>query len=110
MDSAGQAGLYEARSGVRTHFVAPVIPEIGDEAAEQWPQTLPPETGEVRGELSQPQPELQTQVDQIEPIERLRRILIEKVKEVPATDLETIREYIKEIKELGGEKEDKGQA
>lgn len=106
MDSADQAGLYEARGGARTHFVAPIIPEIGDEAPEEWPQTFPSETMEVRGELSQPQPELQTQVDQIDPIERLRRILIEKVKEVPATDLETIREYIKEIKELGSEKED----
>jgi len=102
MDSADQAGLFEARGGARTHFVAPIIPETGYEATEPWP-----ETEQIRGEVSQPHPELQIQVDQMDPMERLRRILIEKVKEVPATDLETIREYIKEIKELGGEKEER---
>jgi len=109
MDSAGQAGLYDARGGARTHFVAPVIAEVRDEAAEQWAQTLPPQVGEVRAELSQSRPELQTQATQVGPIERLRQVLVEKVKEVPATDLDLIREYIEEIKKLGERKEDEAE-
>jgi len=106
MDSAGQAGLYEARGGARTHWVAPVIHETDDKAAEQWAQTIPPTGAEARGELSQPQPKLQTQATQVDPIERLRQVLVEKVKEVPATDLDLIREYIEEIKKLGERTED----
>jgi len=109
MDSAGQAGLYEARGGARTHWVTPVIHETGDEAAEEWAQTVPPTGVEAHGELAQPQPQLQTQAAQIDPIERLRQILVEKVREVPATDMETIREYIKEIEKLGERKEDEAE-
>jgi len=109
MDSAGQAGLYDARGGARTHFVAPVMAEARDEAAEQWAQTLPPQVGEVRAELSQSRPELQTQATQVGPIERLRQVLVEKVKEVPATDLDLIREYIEEIKKLGERTEDEAE-
>ena len=35
--------------------------------------------------------------------EQLRRALVEKIREIPATELDTIREYIKIIKELGEE-------
>ena len=105
MDSAGQAGLYEARGGARTHWVTPVIHETNDETGEEWEPAVPPTGEETRGQLSQPQPQSQTQPSHIDPIERLRQVLVEKVKEVDATDLETIREYIKEIKELGELKE-----
>ena len=36
-------------------------------------------------------------------IQRLRLVLVEKAKEVPADNLELIREYIQEIRELGKE-------
>lgn len=103
MDSAGQAGLYEARGGARTHFVAPVVPEAGDEAAEQWAQTIPPDIADVRGDLAQPQPEMQTQVD---PIRRLQQALVEKIRDVEASDLDTIKEYIRLIRQLDEGKED----
>jgi len=99
MDSANQAGLFEARGGAQTHFIAPTIPDGGEEMPE-------PKLGEASGELSQRPPEMQTQPTQFDPIQRLRQVLVEKIKEVPATDMETIREYIKEIKELGDRKGD----
>ena len=98
MDSADQAGLFLARSGARTHLVAPAIPDE-DRSAEEWAQTQPSEEFSVRGELTQPPPQLQSQPPNT--IRRLRQALVEKIREVPADDLEKIRDYIKEIKELG---------
>ena len=100
MGSADQAGLFRARGGARTHLVAPAIPAPDeDTSAEEWAQTQPPEQGEIRGELAQPVP--QAQMQQPNTIRRLRQALVEKIREVPADDLDKIREYIKEIKELG---------
>jgi len=99
MDSAEQAGLFEARAGARTHFVAPLARQSEIEASSaEW------ENPEAR--LEQQPPVMQTPAPPADPIERLRQVLVEKVREVPATDMETIREYIKEIKELGDRKGD----
>lgn len=96
MESADQAGFFEARGGARTNLVMPIIPggvppnvEFEEESQEPIP--------EIRAEPSQPQPQLSAEVDVIK---RLRLVLVEKIREVPADNLDTIREYIKEIKEL----------
>ncbi|MGA2285266.1 MAG: hypothetical protein ABSG55_03220 [Dehalococcoidia bacterium] len=104
MESAGQAGFFDAR-GVRTHLVMPAIaegPNISGVPTEDQTQ------GEDIGDSDQwtpPKSKVDTQTD-INDL--LRRVLVEKIREVPATDLEMIREYIKEIKELDESKEDEG--
>lgn len=100
MDSAGQAGLFDTRGGARTHWVKPVMPE-GEETEVDQEAPLPDEG--PRGELDQPLPQSRVDVD---PARRLRQILVEKVREVDAGDLETIKEYIKLIEEL--EEKEKG--
>ena len=37
---------------------------------------------------------------EVDVFRKLQEALVEKIREVPASDLDTIREYIKEIKEL----------
>ena len=104
MDSAEQAGFFQARAGARTHLVMPVIrPAEGEELFEPEEPTRDQET--IRDQPPAPI-ELSTESDLIK---RLRQILVEKIREVPATDLETIREYIKQIKELGHETESQEQ-
>ena len=96
MESADQAGFFEARGGARTNLVAPMI--VPGETPTEVESDAPQESiAEIRAEPSQAQPQLSTEVNVIK---RLRLVLVDKVREVPADDLDTIREYIKEIKEL----------
>jgi hypothetical protein len=70
-----------------------VPPEVEFEEERESPLDRP-----VRaGPQTQPQPQLSTDIDVIK---RLRLVLVEKIREIPADDLEKVREYIKEIKEL----------
>lgn len=98
MDSADQAGFFEARGGQRTHLIEPVgIPTAptGDESG------APGENGGAGSGDADPAGGGGANVRPVmSAMERLQEALIEKVKEIPADDLDKIREYIKEIKDL----------
>jgi hypothetical protein len=100
LDSADQAGFFAARGGARTHLVMPAVTDAGlpssggggeepTDDAQQQPRssTLPPPASAETAN------------------EQLRRVLVEKIREIPATELDTIREYIKIIRQLGEDEE-----
>lgn len=99
--SAAQAGFFEAHGGAQTHLVMPRLTTAAP--IEQFPAAPLPEMAEddakpptqTIGPLGIPAP------GDTDVIEHPRHILVEKLRDVPATDLETIREYIRTIKELG---------
>jgi hypothetical protein len=107
IDSARQAGFFDARGGSPTHLVIPVIlpampesaNEDGDDAEEDEPR--------APGVPSQPS-QNQAGGSDLDVIRRLRLVLVEKVREIPADNLDMIREYIAEIKELDKLENDKG--
>lgn len=98
MDSAAQAGFFDARGGQRTHLVQPVIAEPSINPGDQPMQDddgeiEPPDNPEPAGVPESPR--ARTSVT-----ERLQEALVEKIKEIPAEDIEKIREYIREIERL----------
>jgi hypothetical protein len=99
MDSAAYSGFFEARGGARTHLVQP---RIG--AAPAHPLDAPEPDG---NETDPPAPRdipIRPMAAVPTIIERLQEALVEKIRDVPADDLEKVREYIKEIKALEADK------
>lgn len=100
MDSADQAGFFDARGGQRTHLIEPsgtaTIPLTGDAGADE------DASNDSGGYVPPADPPRFQQQAKMSALEQLQQALIEKVKEIPADDLDKIREYIKEIKELDG--------
>jgi len=98
MDSAEQAGYFDARAGARTHLVQPqigvAIPHPADGSALDQE-----EIEEIQSERTSPPPQ-QRPLASGGIFERLQEALVEKLRDVPADDLEKVREYIKEIREL----------
>lgn len=102
MDSAAHSGFFEARGGARTHLVQPRIgvsaphpTDAGATGAGEQQQLEHADSG--RHPYSPPTPMASI-------IERLQEALVEKIRDVPADDLEKVREYIKEIRTLEAEK------
>lgn len=98
MDSAATAGYFNARGGARTHLVQP---QIG--AATPNP-TDTPQNEDEEAQKPPPAPAQRPMAALTSIIERLQEALVEKIRDVPADDLEKVREYIKEIKALEEEK------
>ena len=96
MDSAKQAGFFNARGGQRTHLVRPTIggpniePGIG--AGEEEPEAPP---GDAEQPSTPPPPARASTVT-----EKLQEALVEKIREIPAEDIDKVREYIAEIRRL----------
>jgi hypothetical protein len=103
LDSADQAGFFAARGGARTHLVMPNIPGA-DASVTGAVASASASASPAHVDVQQPQPLPSDETA----TEQLRRALVEKIREIPATELDTIREYIKIIKELGSEEEQKG--
>ncbi|MBE0611045.1 MAG: hypothetical protein IH609_16810 [Dehalococcoidia bacterium] len=99
MDSAATAGYFNARGGARTHLVQPQIGAATPHPTEQ----IPGETEHDPRQESEAPP-LRPMAALTSIIERLQEALVEKIRDVPADDLEKVREYIKEIKALEAEK------
>lgn len=97
MDSAGQAGLYSTREGQRTHWVIPIVEAGDDQTGETWDTTQPPLSVPMVHEVTRPPTQLRAEAS---PTRRLRQILVDKVREIEASDLETLHEYLKLIDEL----------
>ncbi len=99
MDSAATAGYFEARGGSRTHLVQPPIGLSGSQSIES-------EGGlESSGPASEPaQPEPLRPRASMGILERLQEALVEKIRDIPADDLDKVREYIREIKALEAER------
>ena len=107
MDSAAQAGFFDARGGQRTHLVQPVIAEPSINPGDQPRQ-------DDDGEIDQPSNPAPLGVPEsprarISVTQQIKEALVEKIRELPAEDFDKIREVIREIERLDEARDEEGQ-
>ena len=104
IESARLAGYFDARDGQPTHLVEPPIgvprtlplaprPDADEDPGPNHFDAQPAASALQQSPAEPPNPEVSI-------FRRVQETLVEKMKELPADDLDKLREYIKEIKEI----------